>query len=173
MRIIFFMDGKDDNGISGETVDALLRCRSAGEFRLKLTALDAGHVMTGDDMVLLLDGINEHPGCIRPLAELVSGTDLFDAAIRDLEYYLDYYLAKAVDPGVKDSSYVHFKVLDCFADGLPDWGWRNSNRYDEAESASYDEDLKSLLTALVGKIESMFGRNIRSVVNFKRLRGVP
>lgn len=159
----------DRKGVGENAVRSLTECSSAEEFRLKLSVMGATAEFSFDDLSDMLYELSERPYFMRPLVDLVSDSHIFDAAVAEEELGLDYSFAKAFSKGVRKAPYRRFKALVHFANDTPEWGWRNSNRYSDAEKKALDADFADLLRAIVGKIEEKAGTGVPSVRNFKRL----
>jgi len=68
----------------------------------------------------------------------------------------------------RKADYVRYRALEHFADGGPEWGWRNSSRYTEAQKVEYDAGLTAFYTALAARLTPAHGEVPASVENFRR-----
>lgn len=96
--------------------DQLVQCGSLQEFRLKAEVLGWSFPYSFDQFQTLIDKIEdkELDGFMPVVAEAVK-KGYFDPAFDEVEFFQDYYLAKAIDPDADETQYARYKAVELLA----------------------------------------------------------
>ena len=96
--------------------DQLVQCGSLQEFRLKAEVLGWSFPYSFDQFQTLIDKIEDKDlaGFAAVIGEAVK-KGYFDPAFDEVEFFQDYYIARAVDPDVDETQYARYKAVELLA----------------------------------------------------------
>lgn len=96
--------------------DQLVQCGSLQEFRLKAEVLGWSFPYSFDQFQTLIDKIEDKDlaGFASIIGEAVK-KGYFDPAFDEVEFFQDYYVARAVDPDVNEAQYARYKAVELLA----------------------------------------------------------
>lgn len=128
-------------------------CRSAPEFLLRFEVMHCP--VDGDDLLFLAETAMSNPEFCRVMTELVKGASLFDKALTELEFYIDYYMAMTANSAPDPLEYGRVRLFDMFETGMLTHNFTDG-------SASRD-----FITACVDKADRLFGGRLEHIKHFR------
>ena len=133
-------------------------CKSMPEFLLRLEVM---HVqIDGDDLVFLSKFASGNADFCHVMADLVKSTMLFDKALMELEFYIDYYIAMSADAKPDPLKYGHIRLFDMFETGV-----LTHNFADGSAGMNF-------IKACIDKVDSLFNGRLSHVKHFRQWLGV-
>lgn len=132
-------------------------CKSMPEFLLRLEVM---HVqIDGDDLVFLSESALSDADFCRVMTDLVKSTTLFDKALTELEFYIDYYMAMSTGAKPDPLKYGRVRLLSMYeAGGI----WCSFTR-GSCNVAEY----RDFINVCVDKADCLFGGKLEHIKNFK------
>ena len=131
----------------------MTNCKSMPEFLLRLEVM---HIqIDGDDLVFLSEFATSNVDFCHVMTDLVKSTTLFDKALMELEFYIDYYMAMSVDAKPDPLRYGRVRLLNMYETGSIRRGFGNAVEY------------RDFISACVDKADRLFGGKLEHVKNFK------
>ena len=161
----------DENRLKSD-VRQLNDCASVQEFRLKAEILGWSFPYGFDEFASIFDQIDEKENVkfLYVLVELIE-RGYFDKALDEVEFYQDYYIAKALDPQVNPAEYARHKILEKLLTSFSFSRWScciGNNKF--AEPA------RRLASVIICRIRDIYGdspllKNAERLVSRYRVRG--
>lgn len=130
-------------------------CKSMPEFLFRLEVM---HVqIDGDDLAFLSEFASMHNNAefCRIMTDLVKNTALFDEALMELNFYIDYYMAMSAGMKPDPLKYGHIRLFDMFESGTLLHNFTNG-------SASMD-----FAAACADKADALFNGRLEHVGRFR------
>lgn len=131
----------------------MTNCKSMPEFLLRFEVMHF-HI-DGDDLVFLSEfALNDIDFC-RVMTDLVKSTTLFDKALTELEFYIDYYMAMSAGAKPNPLKYGRVRLLSMYETG--------SIRRSSGNVAEY----RDFICVCADKADHLFGGKLEHIKNFK------
>ena len=128
-------------------------CKSMPEFLLRLEVM---HIqIDGDDLVFLSEFATSNVDFCHVMTDLVKSTTLFDKALMELEFYIDYYMAMSAGAKPDPLKYGRVRLLNMYETG--------SIRHGSGNVAEY----RDFICACADKADHLFGGKLEHIKNFK------
>ena len=131
----------------------MTNCKSMPEFLLRFEVMHF-HI-DGDDLVFLSEFALSDIDFCRVMTDLVKGTTLFDKALMELEFYIDYYMAMSVGAKPDPLKYGRVRLLNMYEAGNIRHGSGNATEY------------RDFINVCVDKADRLFGGKLEHIKNFK------
>ena len=131
----------------------MTNCKSMPEFLLRFEVMHF-HI-DGDDLVFLSESALDDADFCRVMTDLVKSTALFDKALTELEFYIDYYMAMSAGAKPDPLKYGRVRLLNMYETG--------SIRHSSSNVAEY----RDFISACVDKADRLFGGKLEHIKNFK------
>lgn len=132
-------------------------CKSMPEFLLRLEVM---HVqIDGDDLVFLSESASSDADFCRVMTDLVKSTTLFDKALMELEFYIDYYMAMSADAKPDPLKYGRVRLLNMYEAGSIRCGFTRGS----GSVAEY----RDFISVCVDKADRLFGGKLEHIKNFR------
>lgn len=132
-------------------------CKSMPEFLLRLEIM---HVqIDGDDLAFLSEFASSDADFCRVMTDLVKSTTLFDKALMELEFYIDYYMAMSADAKPDPLKYGRVRLLNMYEAG----SIRCSFTHGSGNVAEY----RDFISVCADKADRLFGGKLEHIKNFK------
>lgn len=132
-------------------------CKSMPEFLLRLEIM---HVqIDGDDLVFLAESALSDTDFCRVMIDLVKSTTLFDKALMELEFYIDYYMAMSAGAKPDPLKYGRVRLLNMYEAG----NIRRSSIRGSGNATEY----RDFINVCADKADRLFGGRLEHIKNFK------
>lgn len=132
-------------------------CKSMPEFLLRLEIM---HVqIDGDDLVFLAESALSDTDFCRVMIDLVKSTTLFDKALMELEFYIDYYMAMSADAKPDPFKYGRVRLLNMYEAG--------SLQRSFTHGSSNVVEYKDFICVCADKADHLFDGKLEHIKNFK------
>lgn len=131
----------------------MTNCKSMPEFLLRFEVMHF-HI-DGDDLVFLSESALDDADFCHVMTDLVKSTALFDKALMELEFYIDYYMAMSVGAKPDPLKYGRIRLLNMYETGGIRRGSGNAVEY------------RDFISAYVDKADRLFGGKLEHIKNFK------
>lgn len=131
----------------------MTNCKSMPEFLLRFEVMHF-HI-DGDDLVFLFESALDDADFCHAVTDLVKSTALFDKALMELEFYIDYYMAMSVGAKPDPLKYGRVRLLNMYETGGIRRGSGNAVEY------------RDFISACVDKADRLFGGKLEHIKNFK------
>ena len=132
-------------------------CKSMPEFLLRLEVM---HIqIDGDDLVFLSESASFDADFCHVMTDLVKSTTLFDKALMELEFYIDYYMAMSADAKPDPLKYGRVRLLNMYEAGSIRCGFTRGS----SNVAEYID----FISVCVDKVDHLFGGRLEHIKNFK------
>ena len=132
-------------------------CKSMPEFLLRLEIM---HVqIDGDDLAFLSESASSNADFCHVMTDLVKSTTLFDKALMELEFYIDYYMAMSADAKPDPLKYGRVRLLNMYEAG----SLRCSFTHGSGNVAEY----RDFISVCADKADHLFGGKLEHIKNFK------
>ena len=136
----------------------MTNCKSMPEFLLRFEVMHF-HI-DGDDLVFLSESALDDADFCHVMTDLVKSTALFDKALMELEFYIDYYIAMSADAKPDPLKYGHIRLFDMFETGV-----LTHNFADGSAGMNF-------IKACIDKVDSLFNGRLSHVKHFRQWLGV-
>ena len=133
-------------------------CRSMPEFLLRFEVMH--FQIDGDDLVFLAESALSDTDFCRVMIDLVKSTTLFDKALTELEFYIDYYMAMSADVKPDPLKYGRVRLLNMYETG-------GSIRYSFTRGSGNAAEYRDFISVCADKADRLFGGKLEHVKNFK------
>lgn len=132
-------------------------CKSMPEFLLRFEVM---HVqIDGDDLVFLSEFASSDADFCRVMTDLVKSTALFDKALMELEFYIDYYMAMSTGVKPDPLKYGRVRLLDMYETG--------SIRCNLIHGSDNAAGYRDFIGVCADKADRLFDGRLEHVKNFK------
>ena len=131
----------------------MTNCKSMPEFLLRFEVMHF-HI-DGDDLVFLFESALDDVDFCRVMTDLVKSTTLFDKALMELEFYIDYYMAMSADVKPDPLKYGRVRLLSMYETG--------SIRHSSGNATEY----RDFICVCADKADHLFGGKLEHIKNFK------
>lgn len=132
-------------------------CKSMPEFLLRLEVM---HVqIDGDDLVFLSGIASSDADFCRVMTDLVKSTTLFDKALMELEFYIDYYMAMSADAKPDPLKYGRVRLLNMYEAG--------SIRCSFIRGSGDVAEYRDFISVCADKADRLFGGKLEHIKNFR------
>lgn len=132
-------------------------CKSMPEFLLRLEIM---HVqIDGDDLAFLSESASSNADFCRVMTDLVKSTTLFDKALMELEFYIDYYMAMSADAKPDPLKYGRVRMLNMYEAG--------SLRCNFTQGSGNVAEYRDFICACADKADRLFDGRLEHIKNFK------
>ena len=135
----------------------MTNCKSMPEFLLRFEVMHF-HI-DGDDLVFLSESALDDADFCRVMTDLVKSTALFDKALMELEFYIDYSMAMSAGAKPDPLKYGRVRLFSMYEAG----NIRRSSIRGSGNVVEY----RDFISACVDKADRLFGGKLEHIKNFK------
>lgn len=132
-------------------------CKSMPEFLLRFEVMHF-HI-DGDDLVFLSESALDDVDFCCVMTDLVKSTALFDKALMELEFYIDYYMAMSAGAKPDPLKYGRVRLLNMYEAG----NIRRSSIRGSGNAIEY----RDFINVCADKADRLFGGRLEHIKNFK------
>ena len=135
----------------------MMDCKSMPEFLLRFEVM---HVqIDGDDLVFLSEFASSDADFCRVMTDLVKSTTLFDKALMELEFYIDYYMAMSAGVKPDPLKYGRVRLLNMYEAG--------SIRCSFTRGSGNVAEYRDFINVCADKADHLFDGKLEHIKNFK------